>query len=110
MEEADIRAPLYYILGREISQGDLEAAHSVFTITPCLTGIVSRHLDKALVRPFVYEVLRAYDDAECKSLAARISHVTHCPILTVGEGKDVTAVYPDGREEALCLCKLTDKS
>lgn len=107
MEEVDINAPLYYVLGRDISEGDLCVAHFVFTITPCSTGVVSRHGDKSLIQPFVFAVLRADDETACKELAAHLSRTTGCPTLTVGEGQDMTAVYHDGKEETICLSKLT---
>ena len=107
MEEVDIRAPLYYVLGRDIPQGDLVAAHFVFTITPCSTGVVSRHTDKALVEHFVFQTLKAHDETACEELAAHLSRSTGCPMLTVGEGKDMTAVYFDGQRETICLSSLT---
>lgn len=107
MEEVDIRAPLYYVLGRDIAQGDLVAAHFVFTITPCSTAVVCRHTDRSLVEHFVFETLKADDEVACRNLAAHLSRSTRCPMLTVGEGKDMTAVYHDGTEETICLCKLT---
>lgn len=107
MEEVDIRAPLYYVLGRGISQGDLDAAHFVFTITPCATGVVSRHSDKVLIEQFVFDVLKADDESACKDLAAHLARATGCPMLTVGEGKDMTAVYHDGVEQQICLKTLS---
>lgn len=106
-EEVDIRAPLYYILGRDISQGDLDGAHFVFTITPCSTGVVSRHSDKALIQPFVFQVLKAEDESACNELAAHLARATCCPMLTVGEGSQMTAVYHDGSSEKICLSNLT---
>lgn len=107
MEEVDIRNPLYYILGRDISQGDIVAANFIFTITPCATGVVSRHEDKSLIQPFVFSVLKADDESACKELAAHLSRATGCPMLTVGDGTNITAVYHDGREETICLSSLT---
>lgn len=107
MEEIDIRAPLYYVLGRDITRCDLEAAHFVFTITPCSTAVVSRHPDKTLVEQFVFEILKADDESACRDLAAHLARTTGMPMLTVGDGKDMTAVYHDGTEEIICLCRLT---
>lgn len=101
VEEVDIRAPLYYVLGRDIDQGDLIAAHFVFTITPCATGVVSRHTDKILLQPFVFEVLKAEDESACKELAAHLARTTGMPMLTVGDGKEMTAVYHDGKQETI---------
>lgn len=110
MEEADIRAPLYYVLGRDIAQRDLVAAHFVFNITPCSTAVVCRHSDRNLVEHFVFETLKADDDVACRELAAHLSRSINCPMLTVGEGRDMTVVYYDGTEETICLSKLTDMS
>lgn len=107
MEEVDIRAPLYYVLGRDITQGDLCAAHFIFTITPCATGVVSRHSDKTLIEPFVFEVLKAEDESACGDLAAHLARTTGMPMLTVGEGSQMTAVYHDGGREVICLSNLT---
>lgn len=107
MEEVEINAPLYYILGRDISEGDICAAHFIFTITPCATGVVSRHEDKTLIQPFVFAVLRADDETACNELAAHLARTTHCPTLTVGEGNEMTAVYHDGGKETICLSRLT---
>lgn len=107
MEEVEINAPLYYILGRDISEGDICAAHFIFTITPCATGVVSRHGDKSFIQPFVFAVLRADDETACNELAAHLARTTHCPTLTVGEGTEMTAVYHDGRKETICLSSLT---
>ena len=107
MEEVDINAPIYYVLGRDVSEGDLCAAHFIFTITPCGTGVVSRYTDRELIQPFVFEVLKAEDETACGELAAHLARSTGCPMLTVGEGKDMTAVYSDGRKEQICLSSLT---
>ncbi len=110
MEEADIKAPLYYILGRDIEARDLDAAHFAFTITPCATGVACRHSDKVLLEPFVYQVLQAADEDACCDLAAHLARSTNCPTLTVGEGKEMTAVFHDGRKEQICLSNLTAMS
>ena len=108
MEESDIRAPLYYVIGCDISQDDIEAAQLVLAVTPCSTAVVCRHSDKSLVEPFVFETLRADDEKACKELAAHLSMIINIPMLTVGEGKGLTAVYLDGTEEAICLSKRID--
>jgi hypothetical protein len=110
MEESDIMAPLYYILGRDMSKEDLEAAHWVFNITPCATGVVSRHTDKSLVDPIVYEVLKAEDEQACNELAAHLARATNRPMITVGEGNQLTAVYHSGVVETICLFKPTSMS
>jgi hypothetical protein len=107
MEELSISAPLYYVLGRNIEPGDLVAAHFVFTITPCATGVAARHEDKQLMEPLVWQVLQAADEASCRDLAAHLARTTGCPTLIVGDGKDMTAVYHDGKEETICLSSLT---
>lgn len=107
VEEADINTPLYYILGRDIGPRDLDAAHFAFTITPCATGVVCRHEDKTLIEPFVFQVLQAIDEAACCDLAAHLARATRCPTLTVGEGKEMTAVFHDGRKETICLSLLS---
>lgn len=105
MEESEIHVPLFYVLGREATEETLCMAHSVFITTPCFTGVVGRHKDKELIQPFVVEVLQAPDEAAGRELAAHVARASHLPVLTVDEGKVLTAVYPDGEEE--CLSRLT---
>lgn len=107
MEESDIRAPLFYVLGREATEETLCMAHAVFVHTPCYTGVVGRHKDKTLIQSFVVEVLQAPDEGACKEMAAHVARTSHLPVLTVDVGNVLTAVYPDGEEEELCLSKLT---
>ena len=107
MEESDIRVPLFYVLGREATEETLCTAHSVFVNTPCFTGVVGRHKDKELIQPFVEEVLQADDESACRELAAHAARAFHLPVLTVDVGKLLTAVYPDGVEENICLSSLT---
>lgn len=107
MEESDIKAPLYYILGRDMNKEDLEAAQWVFNITPCATGVVSRHEDRTLVDPIVYQVFKAEDESACNDLAAHLARSTCRPMITVGEGNQLKAVYHNGVVETICLSKLT---
>lgn len=99
MEESDIHVPLFYVLGRDATDETLCLAHSVFVTTPCFAGVVSRHKDKDLIQPLVNEVLQATDECACRELAAHVARASHQPVLTVGEGKTLTAVYPGGEEE-----------
>lgn len=99
--------PLYYILGRDMRKEDLEASHWVFNITPVATGVVSRHEDKSLVDPIVYQVLKAEDESACNTLAAHLARSLGRPMITVGNGKQLTAVYHNGVMETICLSKLT---
>lgn len=108
MEESDIHVPLFYVLGREATEATLCMAHSAFINTPVFTGVVGRHKDKELIQPFVVEVLQAPDELACKELAAHVARTSHLPVLTVGEGKELTAVYPGGEEETICLSSLTE--
>lgn len=110
MEEYSIRVPLYYVVGRDMSKKELEAAQWVFNLTPCATAVVSRHSDKTIAEPFVYQVLKAEDEAACRDLAAHLARSTNRPMLTIGEGKEMVAVYADGREELICLSNLTSMS
>lgn len=110
MEESDIRAPLYYVLGRDAIEDTLCAAHTVFGVTPCHTGVVSRHSDKALIEYLVATVLQAADESACETFAAHVARISYCPVLTVGDGKELTAVYPDGEREEICLSKLIGTS
>src|SRR5258708_3798158 len=104
MEEGDIRAPLYYVMGRK---ADVDAVQLLLTITPCFNGVVCSHDDKVLIQPLVYEVLQANDVTACNEIAAHVARTTGRSVLTVGDGKEVKAVYSNGEEETLCLSKLT---
>ena len=98
MEESDIKAPLYYVIGKDIKA---ESAHYVFTITPCYYGVVSRHADVAVVQPYVTEVLKAEDETACREIAAHVARSYGSPVLLVGEGNQITAVYSTGEEETI---------
>jgi hypothetical protein len=110
VEESDIRVPLFYVLGREATEETLCMAHAVFITTPCFTGVVGRHKDKDLIQALVVEVLHAPDEAACRKLTALVAHASGLPVLTVDVGNVLTAVYPDGEEEEICLSKLTGTS
>lgn len=107
MEESAIRAPLYYVIGREMTEEELEAAWWVFNITPCSSGVVTNDKDKALIGPVVWHFFKAEDESACRDLAAHLARTTGKPMLTVGAGKEMVAVYHDGAEETICLSNLT---
>lgn len=106
MEESEIKAPFYYILGRDTPREEMDAALWVFNITPCSTGVVSRHEDRDLINPVVFQVLKASDESACRELAAHLARTTGTPTLTVGEGSGMTAVFYDGSEADICLTNL----
>ncbi len=110
MEESEIKAPLYYVLGRDIPPKELEAAWWVFNITPCATGVVSRHTDRDMINPIVHGVFKADDETACRELAAHLARTTGSPTITVGEGKGMTAVFHDGSEADICLSNLIERS
>ena len=96
MEESDIRAPLYYVMGRK---ADVEAVQVILSITPCYYGVACNAEEKVLLQPIVMEVLQALDAANCACFAEHIARTTGMPVLIVGEGKEVKAVYSTGEEE-----------
>lgn len=104
MEERDIKAPLLYVMGRDI---DAEAAHYVFTTTPCIYGVVTSSTDFQVAQQYVQEVLKAEDESACQEMALHVARATGLPVLTIGEGKGIKAVYSSGDEEELCLSNLT---
>ena len=104
MEERDIKAPLLYVMGRDI---DAEAAHYVFTLTPCAYGVVVSPKDFQVINQYVREVLQAGDDSACQEVALHVARTTGLPVLTTGEGKGMKAVYSNGDEEEICLSSLT---
>lgn len=104
MEEGEIRQPLFYVMGRK---ADPLAVEKLLTITPCFHAVVCRHEDKDLVASLVEEVLQGEDEAACAEFAAHIARTTGRSVLTVGDGKDLKAVYSKGEEETLCLYNLT---
>lgn len=106
MEESTVKAPLYYVLGREADDDMRCAAFAVLMTTPCHTGVVSRHSDKTLIQSDVLNILQAHDEDACENLAAHVGRACYCPVLTVGKGNRFTAVYPDGEREEICLSKL----
>lgn len=110
MEESSINVPLYYIIGRDMSREELEAAQWVFNITPCATGVVSRHGDKELIDSLVFQVLKAEDESACCDLAAHLARTTGKPMLTVGSGREFNAVYHGGEVETICLSNLIETS
>lgn len=105
MEESEIRAPLYYVIGRDMDGQQKEQAHHVLLITPCMTGVVSRHSDNDLIKFFVSDVLQANDESACREIAAHVARTTQRPVLIVDAGNELTAVYPDGEE--ICLFSPT---
>ncbi len=107
MQEADIRAPLVYVMGRNIKA---EEAFTVFSITPCFTAVVSTHADHQIVQQYVQEVLKAEDDSVSQELATHVARTTGKPVLTLCDGAGMSALYSDGEKEDLCLSKLTSMS
>lgn len=104
MEERDIKAPLLYVMGRDI---DPEKAHFVFALTPCLLAVAFSSKDFDVAQHYVQSVLQAVDESACQEMALHIARATGLPVLTFGEGKDIKAVYSSGDEEELCLSNLT---
>jgi hypothetical protein len=99
MEEADIKVPLYYVMGRE---ADIEAVQLLLSFTPCYYGVACNAEEKLLLQPIVNTVLQALDAANCAYFAEHIARFAVNPVLIVGEGKEVKAVYSTGEEETLC--------
>jgi hypothetical protein len=100
MEEKDIRAPLYYVMGREC---DVEAARHVFAVTPCATGVVCSDKDREFIAPFVQQVFEAKDRIAENDLSSHLARTTGHPCLVVGNGRSLTAIYADGQyEDILC--------
>ena len=91
-------------MGRDI---DAEAAHYVFTITPCAYGVVVSPTDFQIAKQHVREVMKAEDDSACQEVALHVARATGLPVLTIGEGKGMKAVYFNGDEEEICLSNLT---
>jgi len=104
MEECDIIAPLYYVMGRKAA---IEVVQILLSVTPCYYGIACNAEERVLLLPIVVEVLQAIDAANCVTFAEHVARTTSKPVLIVGEGKDVKAVYSTGEEETLCLSNLT---
>lgn len=107
MEEHDIKAPLLYVLGRDI---DPEHAYYIFTLTPCSCAVVASDKDFQIAKQWVSGVFQATDESACKDLALHLARATGLPVLTIGEGKGMKAVYSSGEEEDLCLFKQTSMS
>ena len=104
MEENDIRAPLLYVMGRDILP---EHAHYVFSLTPCVYGVVNSSKDYDVVKHYVPNVLKAEDDLACYEVALHLARASGLPVLTVDEGKGMKAVYSTGDEEEICLSNRT---
>lgn len=105
MEEADIKAPLYYVMGRK---AEAEAVQLLLTITPCYYGVACNAEEKSLLQSIVIEVLQALDAANCATFAQHVARASGRPVLIVGEGKELKAVYSTGEEETICWCNPTD--
>jgi hypothetical protein len=104
VEERDIKAPLVYVMGRDI---DAETAHYVFSTTPCGCAVVASPKDFEVAHQYVDGVFEAVDETACRELAAHLARSTGLPVLTIGEGKGIKAVYSTDEEEDLCLSNLT---
>jgi hypothetical protein len=104
MQESDIKTPLVYVMGRDIRPDDV---HYVFTITPCYCAVVTSAKDFEIAKHHVREVLEAEDESACRDLALHVARAMGLPVLTVGEGKGMKAVYSNDEEEEICLSNLT---
>jgi hypothetical protein len=104
MEERDIKAPLVYVMGRDI---DREVAERVFILTPCVYGVVVSAHDCLIAYEHVDKVLKAVDESACRDVALHLARATGLPVLTIGEGKGMKAVYSNGDEEEICLSNPT---
>jgi hypothetical protein len=104
MEEKDIRAPLLYVMGRDIRPED---AHYVFSLTPCMYGVVTSDKDYRVAKHYVPHMLKAEDESACHDMSLHVARLNGLPVLTIGEGKGMKAVYSNGDEEELCLSNLT---
>jgi hypothetical protein len=104
VEERDIKAPLVYVMGRDI---EAEAAFYVFTHTPCSCAVVASGRDYDIAKQWVSGVFQAADESACRELASHLARSTGLPVLTIGEGKGMKAVHSSGDEEEICLSNLT---
>lgn len=105
MEEGDIKAPLYYVVGK---RADVEIVQRLLTITPCFFGVACTQDEYSLLLPLVEDVLQAVDEGHRNSVVDHIAHTTGKPVLIVGEGNDLKAVYSTGEEETIkCSSKQT---
>lgn len=104
MEEGDIKAPLYYVMGKK---ANTEAVQRLLTITPCVYGLAANQEEKTLLEPLVSDVLFAYDQNASGEVAAHIARTLGMPLLLIDEGTELKAVYSTGEEETLCLSNLT---
>jgi hypothetical protein len=107
MEESDICAPLYYVIGREGDSALFAAADVAFSVTPCNIGVVANEHDKHLIKHVVEDMYLAADEAACEELSAHTARTHHRPVLTVGKGEELTAVFADGERQTICSSKLT---
>lgn len=104
MEEGDIKAPLYYVMGKK---ANVENVQRLLSITPCFYGVACNLEEKALIEPLVNDVLKANDPTACGEMAQHAARATGRAVLIVGEGDQLKAVYSTGEEETLCLSNLT---
>jgi len=104
MEENDIRAPLLYVMGRDI---DPEKAHCVFALTPCIYGVVTCSKDFDVAKHYVPHMLKAEDELACYEVALHLARASGLPVLTIDEGKGMKAIYSNSDEEEICLSNLT---
>lgn len=105
MEEGDIKAPLYYVMGRK---ANVEQVQRLLTITPCFYGIACTDEERALLKPLVeVDVIQALDPANLREVTAHVARSTNKAVLIAEDGDGLKAVYSTGEEEALCLSNLT---
>lgn len=91
-------------MGRDI---DPEAAYYIFTHTPCFYSVVTSDKDFQVAKRYVQDMLKAEDDLACYEVALHVARATCLPVLTIGEGKGMKAVYSNSDEEEICLSNLT---
>ncbi len=97
MEESDIKAPLYYVIGEK---ADVDKVQHLLTLTPCHYGVVNTYEHKVLLQPIVQEVLQADD---CTIMAEHLARSEGRPVLIIGLlVVGLKAVYSTGEEQILC--------
>src|SRR5689334_20842853 len=99
MDEGDIKAPLYYVMGRK---ADVDKVQRLLSFTPCFYVVAYNSEDKASIEPHVSEVLFPPDNTACELIAEHVARVSGRPALIAGEGDKLKAVYSTGEEETLC--------
>jgi len=91
-------------MGRDIRPED---AHYVFTLTPCMYAVVTGANEFDIAKHYAPNILKAEDATACRDMALHVARLCGLPVLTIGEGKGMKAVYSSDEEEDLCLSNLT---